>query len=142
MDQHLGSLWRKCHATGISRANRAGQLAELRDQWSSLHTIDLGNGAETAGSGWDVYAGGRERLQPAPQAPVWLTAFSPDGTSIAAESRLSLYDYTIAVDGTPWQQTFGGVWEPVFNPVRGTVAAPVRTLPKPPLYCTSLSELR
>jgi hypothetical protein len=44
-----------------------------------------------------------------------------------AEVRLNLYDYTIAVNGTPWGQTFGCVWEPVFHPVRGTVVAPVRT---------------
>jgi hypothetical protein len=56
----------------------------------------------------------------------WKTAFSPDGQSLAAEIRLNLYDYTIAVNGTPWGQTFGCVWEPVFHPVRGTVVAPVR----------------
>jgi hypothetical protein len=40
--------------------------------------------------------------------------------------RLNLYDYTIAVNGTPWTKTFACVWEPVFHPTRGTVMAPVR----------------
>lgn len=58
---------------------------------------------------------------------LWKSAFSADGSSLAAEARITLHDYTIVVDGQPWPQTFGGVWEPVFHPVRGTVAAPVRT---------------
>jgi hypothetical protein len=54
-------------------------------------------------------------------------AVSPDGKGLAAEVRLNLYDYTIAVNGIPWQKTFGCVWEPFFHPVRGSVLAPVRT---------------
>ena len=48
------------------------------------------------------------------------------GTSLAAEIRLNLYDYTIAVNGVPWNQVFGCVWEPVFNPANGKVVAPVK----------------
>jgi hypothetical protein len=33
---------------------------------------------------------------------VWNLAISPDGEHLAAEVRLNLYDYTIAVDGVPW----------------------------------------
>ena len=57
---------------------------------------------------------------------VWKTAFSPDGASLAAETRLSLYDYTIAVNGTPWGQTFGGVWSRCPSGSGISVAAPVR----------------
>ena len=40
--------------------------------------------------------------------------------------RLTLYDYTIAVNGEPWERTFNCVWEPVFDPRDGSVLAPVR----------------
>jgi WD40 repeat protein len=53
-------------------------------------------------------------------------AISPDGENLAAEVRVNLYDYTIAVNGRPWEKTFGCVWEPVFNPRSGGVVAPVR----------------
>ncbi|MBI5590071.1 MAG: WD40 repeat domain-containing protein [Deltaproteobacteria bacterium] len=56
---------------------------------------------------------------------VWNNAISLKG-DLAAEVRLTLYDYTIAVNGVPWEKTFGGVWEPVFHPVNGKVLAPVR----------------
>ncbi|MGD9219489.1 MAG: WD40 repeat domain-containing protein, partial [Desulfobacterales bacterium] len=45
----------------------------------------------------------------------------------AAEVRLNLYDYTIAVNGAPWPQTYGGVWEPIFHPHTGAVIAPIRS---------------
>jgi predicted Rdx family selenoprotein len=54
-------------------------------------------------------------------------AISTDGQNLAAEVRLNLYDYTIAVNGKPWEQTFGCVWEPIFHPQTGAVIAPVRT---------------
>ena len=40
--------------------------------------------------------------------------------------RTSLYEYTIAVDGKPWGQSYACVWEPCFNPATGKVLAPVR----------------
>jgi Tol biopolymer transport system component len=52
-------------------------------------------------------------------------AFSPDGTKLAAEARISPYDYTIVVNGVPWSETFGCVWTPIFNPKTSAVIAPV-----------------
>ncbi|MCP4687168.1 MAG: WD40 repeat domain-containing protein, partial [Desulfobacterales bacterium] len=49
---------------------------------------------------------------------------------LAAEVRLNLYEYTIAVDGKPWDKTFPTVWEPIFHPVDGSVTAPVRVAGK------------
>jgi len=57
---------------------------------------------------------------------VWNPALSSDGTKLAAEVRLNLYDYTIAVDGKAWNRTYACVWGPVFNPNSGSVLAPVR----------------
>ncbi len=56
---------------------------------------------------------------------VWRIAHGPD-ERLAAEVRVNLYEYTIAVDGVCWEQTFPAVWEPVFNPDTGAVTAPVR----------------
>ena len=56
---------------------------------------------------------------------VWNMAFSPDGGTLAAEVRLNLYEYTIAVNGTAWNKTYNCVWEPIFNPNTGGVVAPV-----------------
>ncbi len=61
---------------------------------------------------------------------VWNLAINPDGTKLAAEVRLNLYDYTIAVNGKAWDQIFGCVWEPIFNPNTGGVVAPVRVAGK------------
>lgn len=60
-----------------------------------------------------------------PFVNVWNKDISPNG-DLAAEVRLTLYDYTIAVNGVPWEKTFGGVWEPIFHPISGKVFAPVR----------------
>ncbi len=46
------------------RTTRFAYVYPSRDQWSAIHAVDLGNGAETQGAGYSVYAGGRERLQP------------------------------------------------------------------------------
>ncbi len=51
---------------------------------------------------------------------------SPDGSRAAAEVRTNLYDFTVAVDGTPWAARFQGVWKPVFDPRNGSIVAPVR----------------
>jgi hypothetical protein len=40
--------------------------------------------------------------------------------------RQGLYDYTIAVDGRPWERSFSSVWQPIFHPASGAVIAPVR----------------
>jgi hypothetical protein len=56
----------------------------------------------------------------------WDTAFSKDGAHAATEVRVSPYDYTIAVDGVPWEKTFPGVWRPRFNPKTGLITAPVK----------------
>lgn len=57
---------------------------------------------------------------------IWEMSFSPDGRHLAAESRSTLYDYTIVVDGVPWNKNFSSVWKPRFNPVDGSVSAPVK----------------
>ncbi len=57
---------------------------------------------------------------------VWKGAINKDGSSVAAQVRLNLYDYTIAVDGTPWPCAWQCVWEPVFHPITSSVTAPVR----------------
>lgn len=57
---------------------------------------------------------------------VFGVAFSPDGSRVAAEVRLNLYDYSIAVDGKTWNQVYQGIWTPTFSPVDGSVIAPVR----------------
>ncbi|MDP3286282.1 MAG: WD40 repeat domain-containing protein, partial [Desulfobacterales bacterium] len=36
---------------------------------------------------------------------VWDVVFSPDGKRVAAGIRTSLYDYTVAVDGIPWEKS-------------------------------------
>jgi hypothetical protein len=46
---------------------------------------------------------------------------------LAAEVRLNLHDYTIAVNGSTWEKTYPCVWAPAFNPSTGVVVAPVRT---------------
>ncbi len=56
----------------------------------------------------------------------WQLVFNKDCSSLAAEVRTSLFDYTIAVDGVTWKETFPCVWAPVFNPSTGSVVAPVR----------------
>ncbi len=57
---------------------------------------------------------------------VWNMAISQDGAKLATEVRLSLYDYTIAVNDQTWEKTYQCVWEPRINPAKGTVVAPVR----------------
>ena len=59
---------------------------------------------------------------------VWKMAIRPDGEKLAAEVRLNLYDYTIAVNGRAWEKTFDCVWEPIFNPRSGGVLAPIPVL--------------
>jgi Tol biopolymer transport system component len=56
---------------------------------------------------------------------VYRPAVSPDGRHVAAEVRLDICEYTIAVDGEPWAETFGCVWEPSFRN-NESVLAPVR----------------
>jgi hypothetical protein len=56
----------------------------------------------------------------------WELSFSTDSQHVAAEVRLSPYEYTIAVDGQPWSQLFSGVWKPLFDPHGGKVTAPVK----------------
>lgn len=53
-------------------------------------------------------------------------AFSHDGSRLAAEVRLNLYEYTIVENGKAWDQTFSCVWAPVISPVDGRAVAPVR----------------
>ena len=38
-----------------------------------------------------------------------------------------LSQYTIVMDGTPWEKSFGAVWEPIFKPSSTDVVAPVQT---------------
>jgi len=69
---------------------------------------------------------------------VWPPVFSPDGRRVAAivkESKQPMHmqsalhnipgndRWTIVVDGTPWQEDFDMIWEPVFSPGGDTVAA-------------------
>jgi hypothetical protein len=37
-----------------------------------------------------------------------------------------LYDYTIAVDGEPWNTLYPSIWQPSFNPADGSVVAPAK----------------
>lgn len=46
------------------RVTRFAYVYPLRDQWSNIHVVDLGSGAETLSTGNSVYAGGRFKLQP------------------------------------------------------------------------------
>ena len=46
------------------RVTRFAYVYPLRDQWSNIHVVDLGTGAETLSTGNLVYAGGRFKLQP------------------------------------------------------------------------------
>lgn len=46
------------------RVTRFAYVYPRRDQWSNIHVIDLGTGAETLSTGNMVYAGGRFKLQP------------------------------------------------------------------------------
>ncbi|MEZ4526668.1 MAG: WD40 repeat domain-containing protein [Desulfobacterales bacterium] len=57
---------------------------------------------------------------------VWEPVFSPSGKRVAAQVRISNYEYTIATDGMPWSRNFGCVWKPVFHPKGDSVTAPVR----------------
>ena len=57
---------------------------------------------------------------------VYAPAISPDGSRVAAEVRLDLFEYTVAVDGRPWEERFGCVWEPLFRGRNGSVLVPAR----------------
>ena len=46
---------------------------------------------------------------------------------LAATVMTDMSQYTIAVDGTPWEQVFGAAWEPIFKPGSADVVAPVQT---------------
>ncbi len=48
--------------------------------------------------------------------------FSPDGKRVAAAVKNN-NRWTIAVDGSPWSETFDNVWDPVFSPGGDKVAA-------------------
>ncbi len=57
---------------------------------------------------------------------LWTPRFNADNSSVAAQTRVTLFDYTIVVDGKPWGQFFNQVWEPLFHPKNNSVVAPVR----------------
>ena len=57
----------------------------------------------------------------------WEISFSANNQHVASEVRLSLYDYTIAVDGQTWKRFYPSVWKPLFSPKDNTVTAPVKT---------------
>jgi len=61
---------------------------------------------------------------------LWTPTFDAEGIRVAAQARMSTFDYTICVDDVPWPVTFNQVWEPVFHPKGQCVAAPVRVAGK------------
>lgn len=56
----------------------------------------------------------------------WEIDISADNRLVAAEVRLSLYDYTIAINDEVWPNAFSAIWRPRFNPVDNSVTAPVK----------------
>ncbi len=58
---------------------------------------------------------------------VWTPVFDPSSEKVAAQVRLSLYDYAIVVDGSVIGETCQMVWEPCFHPANGSVLAPYRS---------------
>jgi hypothetical protein len=61
---------------------------------------------------------------------VWTPTFDNDGLRVAAQVRVSTFDYTICVDDEIWPTTYNQVWEPVFHPEGKYVVAPVRVAGK------------
>jgi hypothetical protein len=57
---------------------------------------------------------------------LWTPVFDNNAYRVAAQVRLTLYDYSIIVDNTLWDNTYQGVWEPLFTPDGKHVVAPVR----------------
>lgn len=57
---------------------------------------------------------------------LWTPVFDNNAYRVAAQVRLTLYDYSIIVDNTLWENTYQGVWEPIFTPDGKHVVAPVR----------------
>ncbi len=56
----------------------------------------------------------------------WSIVLDEDTDKTAAVVRTSLYDYTIAVNGTIWKQTFPVMWQPQFHE-NGSIVAPAKT---------------
>ncbi len=83
-------------------------------------------GGHQALPGRPVHRGHRRRGWETLFTNVFGVTLSPDGSRAAAEVRTNLYDFTVAVDGTPWAARFQGVWKPVFDPRNGSIVAPVR----------------
>ena len=108
------AAWEWSAAVEVASASGAALFPHLE----SANRQGIAVSGDTVGVAWEDNRSG---------SPQCYLALKPGGAArFAAEIRLSLYDYTIAVDGTPWEQTFAGVWEPAFHPGRGSVLAPVR----------------
>lgn len=56
---------------------------------------------------------------------VYGLCFSPDSKKVAATVRLSQQEFTVAVDGVLWKETFFNAWEPIFINNKD-VAVPVK----------------
>ncbi|MUM76391.1 WD40 repeat domain-containing protein [Pseudodesulfovibrio sp. F-1] len=121
-----GTLWETCfenanqyslspdgrHTTAVVQVASLGQ-ADIEGYKKGVYSVAVD------GEAWD----GR-------YVNLFTPTFSPDGERVAAQARLTSYDYTIAVDNKPWQKTFQQVWEPVFHPKGVGVVAPVRSAGK------------
>ena len=57
---------------------------------------------------------------------LWTPVFDNNAYRVAAQVRLTLYDYSIIVDNVLWDATYQGVWNPCFTPDGTHVVAPVR----------------
>ena len=52
---------------------------------------------------------------------IWLLRFSPDGRLTAIVSEMG--EWTLAIDGEPWTNTFGYLWQPMFSKDGKVIAA-------------------
>ena len=58
----------------------------------------------------------------------WLNVYDPcvsvDGARVGAAVRTGPFAYTVAVDGTPWNRSFGCIWAPIFRGSTAKVIVP------------------
>ena len=62
-----------------------------------------------------------ESWQEEPVDKAWLLRFSPDGRLTAITSTMG--EWTMTIDGTPWENTFAYVWNPHFSKDGKVIAA-------------------